>query len=72
VSDLRVKQDAYPSPTEFKHDEAFKKTIKKDLMVKMGKAKREVDFTKCKVYSTLNKLSFTCSLELLLLKKQRY
>ena len=48
INDLRVKKDAYPAPTDFKFDESFKKTIKKDLMVKLGKAKREVDFTKCK------------------------
>ena len=48
INDWRVKKDAFPAPTDFNFDESFKKTIKKDLMVKLGKAKREVDFTKCK------------------------
>ena len=48
INDCHVKKDAYPAPTDFNFDESFKKTIKKELMVKLGKAKREVDFTKCK------------------------
>ena len=48
-----IKVKKAPSPVDFRHEEAFKKVIKKDLMVKMGKAKREVDFTKCKHSSHL-------------------
>ncbi|CAI2371202.1 unnamed protein product [Moneuplotes crassus] len=39
------------SPVDFNFNEAFKKVVRKDLMVKMGKAKRELDFTK---YSSQN------------------
>uniref|UniRef100_A0A7S3NVB7 Uncharacterized protein n=1 Tax=Euplotes crassus TaxID=5936 RepID=A0A7S3NVB7_EUPCR len=41
------------SPLDFNFNDAFKKIIKKELMVKMGKAKREVDFTK---YTSQNEI----------------
>lgn len=45
------KSTGVPGPDKFQPDSSFNRIAKKDLMVKIGKAKREIDFTKCKFMS---------------------